>query len=196
MSKHPIRLAVIVGSTRAGRLGPTISRWFIEQARDHGDLQIDVIDLAEAALPADLGGRLADGSYASPEVGAYAARIAAAEAFVVITPEYNRGYPAALKLAIDSVYTEWKAKPVAFVSHGGQSGGLRAVEQLRQVFAELHTVTIRDGVCFPMARDRFDADGRLHDVEGPGIAAKLLLSELLWWAEALRRARAEQPYGF
>ncbi len=72
--------------------------------------------------------------------------MAEADAFLVVTPEYNHGYPAALKELIDSVYEPWHAKPVAFVSYGGASGGIRAVEQLRQVFAELHAVTLRDGV--------------------------------------------------
>ncbi|WP_069814337.1 NADPH-dependent FMN reductase [Streptomyces sp. TP-A0874] len=196
MPKKPIRLAVIVGSTRQGRLGPTVAKWFIERARVHGGLDTDVIDLAEAGLPSELGGPPKEGKYASAEVNAYARRIAEAEAFVVVTPEYNRGYPAALKLAIDSVYAEWHAKPVGFVSHGGQSGGLRAVEQLRQVFAELHTVTVRDSVSFPMAWEQFDEDGNPHDAEGAGVAAKQLLDELVWWAEALRQARADRPYAF
>ncbi len=196
MLKKPLRLAVIVGSTRAGRLGPTVANWFIEQARDHGELDIDVIDLAEAALPTELGAPAKDGSYASPRVRAYAARIAAADAFVVVTPEYNHGYPAGLKLAIDSVYSEWNAKPVGFVSHGGQSGGLRAVEQLRQVFAELHTVTVRNSISFAMAKERFKDDGSPRDPEGAAVAAKQLLSQLVWWAQALRLARADQPYAF
>ncbi len=129
MPNEPIRLAVILGSTRQGRFGPTVAAWFIAQARSRGDMDVDVIDLAETRLPWDLDGRGKDGRYASPEVLEYAARIDAADAFVIVTPEYNRGYPAPLKLAIDTVYSEWNAKPVGFVSHGGQSGGLRAVEQ-------------------------------------------------------------------
>ncbi|MFE0178758.1 NADPH-dependent FMN reductase [Streptomyces sp. NPDC059002] len=196
MSKKPIRLAVVVGSTRKGRLGPTVAKWFIEQARTHGDLDIAVLDLAEAGLPAELSGPPKDGVYASPQVTAYAAEVAAADAFVVITPEYNRGYPAGLKLAIDSVYSEWHAKPVAFVSHGGYSGGLRAVEQLRQVFVELHAMTIRDSVSFPMANEQFSEGGKPRDAEGAAVAAKQMLNQLVWWAEALRTAREDRPYAF
>ncbi|MCD0452135.1 NAD(P)H-dependent oxidoreductase [Actinocorallia sp. API 0066] len=194
MSSKPIRLAVIIGSTRKARLGPMVADWFVERARAHGGVEIDVVDLADAALPYGLDGQADDGSYTSPAVAAYAARIDAADAFVVVTPEYNRGYPAALKLAIDTVYREWNAKPVGFVSHGGQSGGLRAVEQLRQVFAELHAVTMRDGVCFPMAAQQFEDGGSPRDAEGATISAKLLLDQLTWWAETLRTARAERPY--
>lgn len=195
MPKEPIRLAVILGSTRRGRFGPTVAAWFIDQARRRGDMDVDVIDLAELRLPWELDGRK-DGTYVSPEVLEYATRIDAADAFVIVTPEYNRGYPAPLKLAIDTVYSEWNAKPVGFVSHGGQSGGLRAVEQLRLVFVELHAVTIRDGLCFPNAREQFDRSGALRDTEGAAVAAKLLLDQLTWWAEALRTARADRPYPF
>ena len=196
MPKEPIRLAVVLGSTRRGRFGPTVGAWFIDQARRRGGMDVDVIDLAEIRLPLELDGRGRNGTYSSPEVGEYAARIDAADAFVIVTPEYNRGYPASLKLAIDTVYSEWNAKPVGFVSHGGQSGGLRAVEQLRLVFTELHAVTIRDGVCFPNAREQFDRSGDPSASEGAAIAAKLLLDQLTWWAEALRAARADRPYPF
>lgn len=196
MPKEPIRLAVILGSTRRGRFGPTVAAWFIDQVSRRGDMNLDVIDLAEVRLPWELSGRGRNGTYESPEVAEYAARIEAADAFVIVTPEYNRGYPAPLKLAIDTVYSEWNAKPVGFVSHGGQSGGLRAVEQLRLVFTELHAMSIRDGICFPNAREQFDQSGALRDAEGAAVAAKLMLDQLSWWAEALRTARADRPYPF
>ena len=87
-------------------------------------------------------------------------RVASCDAFIVVTPEYNHGYPAPLKALIDSFGPEWHAKPVAFVSYGGISGGLRAVEQLRLVFAELHAVTIRESVSFAGAWEQFDPEGR------------------------------------
>ena len=113
----------------------------------------------------------------------------AAEAFVVVTPEYNHGYPAALKSLIDSVGAEWQAKPVAFVSYGGASGGLRAVEQLRLVFAELHAVTIRDSVSFASAWEQFDETGKLRHPERADRSMATLLNRLHWWAVALRNAR-------
>lgn len=183
-----LRVAVIVGSTREGRFAPTVARWFIDQAGARPDMALDVIDLADVALPA---------AYPS-EPGAaavdYVARIDQADGFVVVTPEYNHAYPAALKQAIDLPTRQWRAKPVAFVSYGGISGGLRAVEQLRLVFAELHAVTVRDTVSFHNAWHRFDARGRLADPAGPEAAAKVMLDALAWWAHALRRARAAHPY--
>ncbi|MGA2539656.1 MAG: NAD(P)H-dependent oxidoreductase, partial [Terracidiphilus sp.] len=121
-------------------------------------------------------------------------RIERAEAFIVVTPEYNHGYPAPLKSVIDSVGAEWQAKPVAFVSYGGISGGLRAVEQLRLVFAELHTVTIRDTVSFAGAWEQFDAAGQLLEPTRAEKSMTVMLQRLHWWAMALRLARQSNSY--
>ena len=117
-------------------------------------------------------------------------RIAEADAFVVVTPEYNHGYPAPLKALIDSVGAEWRGKPVAFVSYGGISGGLRAVEQLRLVFAELHTVTMQNSVSFAAAWEQFDGEGILREPARAQRSMATLLAQLYWWAVALRNARA------
>jgi NAD(P)H-dependent FMN reductase len=179
----PLRVALITGSTREGRFGPVIARWFASQAAGRPDIALDDIDLAEVNLPAAYTRRH------SPEVGAYIERIALADGYVVVTPEYNHGYPAALKQAIDLPHEEWKAKPLAFVSYGGLSGGLRAVEQLRQVFAELHVVTLRDTVSFHNAHGLFDEAGRPRQPDGCNAAAAVVLDQLAWWARALRAAR-------
>jgi NAD(P)H-dependent FMN reductase len=121
-------------------------------------------------------------------------RMEQADAFVIVTPEYNHGYPAALKFLIDSIYTPWQAKPVAFVSYGGISGGLRAVEQLRPVFAELHAVTIREVVSFANAWEQFDEAGALQQPDPARKAMARLLAQLNWWAVALRDARWAVPY--
>lgn len=183
-----LQLAIIVGSNREGRLGDAIGRWFATHAGQHDEFALDYIDLAATHLPPQLTKRR------TPALDEFAARIAAADAFVIVTPEYNRGYPALLKHALDLVYTEWQAKPVAFVSYGGISGGLRAVEQLRQVFAELHTVTIRDSVSLPNIHTHADADGMHHEPAGSAAACKTLLDRLAWWAAALRTARVRQAY--
>jgi NAD(P)H-dependent FMN reductase len=121
--------------------------------------------------------------------------IVTADAVVFVTPEYNRGYPSSLKFAIDSAREEWAAKPVCFVSYGGMSGGLRSVEQLRLVCAELHMVSLRDCVSLHMCHDLFDEAGALKEPSGPNTAARTMLDHLLWWAVALKEARARWPYG-
>lgn len=185
---NPLLLAIIVGSTRQGRFAPTVANWFAGQASRRDDVTVDVIDLAEARLPDVLSEKPA------PEVSAITSRLADADAFVVVTPEYNHSFPAPLKTAIDWHYQEWRAKPVGFVSYGGMAGGLRAVEQLRQVFAELHAVTVRDTVSFHAAWAQFDSEGRPKDPEGYERAAKSMLDQLVWWGQVLREARAQRPY--
>ncbi|MYW01281.1 NAD(P)H-dependent oxidoreductase [Streptomyces sp. SID3343] len=186
------RLAVIVGSTREGRFAPVVSDWFAEKAEQHGDFAVDVIDLAEIELPAVWS---AMGSEPAAVVKALGLRLAAADAFVVVTPEYNHSFPAGLKNMIDLYRGEWQGKPVGFVSYGGISGGLRAVEQLRLIFAEQHMVTTRDGLAFPMAWEKFDADGRPVDVAGTDGAAAVMLDQLAWWSHATRQMRTSRPYG-
>jgi NAD(P)H-dependent FMN reductase len=188
MPRHSLNLVVIIGSTREGRFGGTVGRWFAAEAERHGDFSLDLVDLALAELPA------VHPAKPTPGVEAFRERLAAADAFVVVTPEYNHSFPASLKHAIDQGNAEWRAKPVGFVSYGGMAGGLRAVEQLRLVFAELHAATVRDCVSFHGARERFDPEGRPRDPAGCGAAAKTLLDQLAWWAEALRAARRTRTY--
>jgi len=184
-SESPIRVAVVVGSNREGRFGPVVAEWLLGEVRERADLVPDVVDVAEIALPMTFA--------RSPEATAALAdvtpKLAAADAFVVLTPEYNHSFPAGLKNLIDWHYTEWRAKPVALVSYGGLSGGLRASEHLRQVFAELHAVTVRDTVSFHGARAAFDEEGRPHDTVAPAAAAKVMLDQLVWWARVLREGR-------
>ncbi|MEO3793400.1 NAD(P)H-dependent oxidoreductase [Nonomuraea sp. B10E15] len=188
-----LRLAVIVGSVRDGRLGPTVAAWLAGQATARPNLDVDVIDLADAPLGA------AGPSMSVPEpvrraLGELTPRLAAADAFVVVTPEYNHSDPAALKNAIDWHNEQFHAKPVAFVSYGGISGGLRAVEHLRAVFAELHAVTTRDTISFHRAWECFDGNGQPKDPEGPAMAAETLLDQVSWWAQVLGDAKATTPY--
>ncbi|MGW0573122.1 NADPH-dependent FMN reductase [Streptomyces tauricus] len=189
----PLKVAVIVGSNREGRFGPVVADWLLGRFRERDDLTAEVVDTADTRLPTAL-------SYSPPpevtaELAKVTPKLAAADAFVVLTPEYNHSFPASLKALVDWHYEEWRAKPVAFVSYGGVSGGLRAVEQLRQVFAELHAVTVRDTVSFHNAGASFDDEGRHRDPAAPDAAAKVMLDQLAWWASALRDAKAVRPYG-
>ncbi|SFX15269.1 NAD(P)H-dependent oxidoreductase [Streptomyces atratus] len=192
-STAPLKVAVILASNREGRFGPVISDWFLSHTAPHPDIETDLIDVAELDLPVALSHR--PDAEAQARLAAVAPRLAAADAFVVVTPEYNHSYPAPLKNLIDWHRAEWQAKPVAFVSYGGVSGGLRAVEHLRQVFAELHTVGIRETVSFHNAGALFDDEGRHRDPAGCDAAAEVLLDQLVWWGHALRDAKAVRPYG-
>jgi NAD(P)H-dependent FMN reductase len=191
MTEERLRIAVIIGSIRAGRFGPTVARWFASQASRHGELDVDVIDLARAWLPDVLP---CDGDTAPPPVRDLAPWLVAADAFVIVTPEYNHSFPASLKNAIDWCGDVWKTKPVGFVSYGGRAAGLRAVEALKPVFTELHAVSVRTTVSFHDHLRQFDAGGRPTDPDACNAAAENLLDQLIWWALALRDARAKRPY--
>ncbi|MFD0683857.1 NADPH-dependent FMN reductase [Actinomadura fibrosa] len=192
MSDNPLRLAIIVASTREGRFGPTVATWFAGEAAKHADLAVHVIDVADTPPPSALGAAL------PPEEGArfqeVTEKLQAADAYTVVTCEYNHSFPGTLKNLIDTHFFEWRAKPVAFVSYGGLAGGLRAVEHLRGVFAELHAVTVRDTVSFHSPWNWFGDDGRPSDAEGAATAAKGMLDQLVWWGYALREARSVRPY--
>jgi NAD(P)H-dependent FMN reductase len=185
----PIELALIYGSTREGRFCDVVARWATAEIGRHADFALHLVDPAARALP------VRHEREKNAALRALEGELAAADAFVVVTPEYNHGYPAALKFLIDSFSQPWRAKPVAMVSYGGISGGLRAVEQLRLVFAEVHAVAIRNSVSFANARSRFDAEGRLLEPDAPSQAMAAMLRQLRWWALALRAGRAASAYG-
>ena len=192
LASAPLKVAVILGSNREGRFGPVVADWFLSRAARHPDIETELIDVGELDLPIALSFR--PGPAEQAQLARVTPRLAEADAFVVLTPEYNHSFPAPLKNLIDWYRDEWQAKPVAFVSYGGISGGLRAVEQLRQVFAELHAVSVRDTVSFHNAGAHFDDEGRHKDPAAPDAAAKAMLDQLVWWAHALREAKVRRPY--
>jgi NAD(P)H-dependent FMN reductase len=179
----PLHLAVVTGSTREGRFGPTVARWFSAEAERHPSFTVADVDLAEIELPTALPRHRTDAQRH------YLGELDRADAIVVVTPEYNHGYPASLKQAIDLAKAEWRHKPIGIVSYGARSGGIRATEQLRQVFPELEAMTIRESVALPNVWHLFDPDGQPRETDGLASAARAMLDELAWWAEALRAAR-------
>ncbi|MEV4618538.1 NAD(P)H-dependent oxidoreductase [Asanoa sp. NPDC049573] len=187
MTEAPLRLAVIIGSTREGRVGDRIARWFAGQASGRTDLSVVLVDLAEFAFPPGYPAR------ATPQMSAFAAEVGRADAFAVVTPEYNHSFPASLKQAIDFAYDEWHAKPVGYVSYGCRSAGQHAVDQLRTVFTALHAVSVRDGVGVDLLDGCADLDSRLAG-DLPARAAQVLLDQLCWWGRALKAARAAHPF--
>jgi len=182
-----LKIALIYGSTRPGRLCDKVASWAAAQISPRPEFSLNVVDPASPEARVAQSNELLNREWLGRQIGD-------ADAFVVVTPEYNHGYPAALKSLIDSIGAEWHAKPVAFVSYGGISGGIRAAEQLRQVFAEMHAVTIRDSVMLPMAWDQFDENGKLLNADRVERQMNTVLNRLAWWANALREARNAVPY--
>lgn len=179
-------IAVVYGSVRQGRFCDTVVNWVLTELWAESGIRVVLVD------PMQLKNGFDD---AAMNAALIEERIGEADAFIIVTPEYNHGYPAALKELIDSVYEPWHAKPVAFISYGGVSGGLRAVEQLRQVFAGLHAVPIRDGVSFSSVWKQFDATGTPINAKAATASLTVMLRRLKWWARALRAARMADAYG-
>lgn len=184
MAEDTIRTALIYGSVREGRFCDRVAAWAGGQVWQRRGFSLEIVDPA----------RRPDPTGQRPSAKDLQTRLTRADAFVVVTPEYNHSFSASLKAFVDSAFSAWQAKPVAFVSYGGISGGLRAVEQLRLVFAELRAVTIRDSVSFANPWERFDDHGNLSDARPAEVAMDRLLTQLGWWARALKQARHASAY--
>lgn len=187
------QIVIIVGSTRQGRRGRAVADWLLTRVREvHPEVAWQLADLAEWHLP-----WLEDAVPPSvkdsedPTVKAWAELIRQADGFVWVSAEYNHGYPAPLKNAIDLLYHPWVRKPVAMVSYGGGAGGSRAAEQLRQVAVELQMVPTRFGVVLPGIWQAIDEHGVPKD---PMVMKSVdaLADDLIWWARALHTARLAQ----
>ncbi|WP_345711391.1 NAD(P)H-dependent oxidoreductase [Kineococcus glutinatus] len=185
-ASEPLRIAVIVGSVRAERLGRVLADWAAGRAMSTG-AGIDLIDLADSPLPDDA--LLQPGGGPRSPI---ADRVERADGYLFVTPEYNHSYPAGLKRAIDWHYREWMFKPATVLSYGVQ-GGLAATEHLRGVLAELHVVTTRRCVGLRAPWNDLDA-GAFTPPPGVDEALDQALGELAWWAGVLREARRDRPY--
>jgi NAD(P)H-dependent FMN reductase len=189
------KLTIIIGSTRPGRAGAAIAQWFAARAKDHGGFDVTLVDLAEVDLPLlDEPNHPRLRQYTQQHTRDWSAIIDAADAFVIVTPEYNYGYPAALKNAIDYLHHEWQHKPVGFVSYGGVAAGTRAVQQLKQVVTTLRMLPVFDSVNIPFHTQFLDSDGVLRPNEVMEKAADTMLDELVRTEAALRPLRpATEP---
>lgn len=186
---------IILGTTREGRRGEKVGRWFYDVARRRADLDAELIDLRDWPMPLfDQEKSPASGEYTAEYQMRWARKIDAGDAYVLITPEYNHSTSAVLKNALDVIWSEWNNKPVGFVSYGGPAGGSRAVEQLRQVAVELEMAPIRVQVLIPAIHKAFDAEGKPVNAADLDRNANKMLDQLVWWAVGLKHARGNVPY--
>ena len=184
-----LAIKIIVGSTRENRFGGMVAPWVNEIASAREDLDVELLDLRDYPLPffeEGLPPGFAKDSYTNPAVVKWRDKIRAADGYIICTPEYNHGYPAVLKNALDYVYFPWSRKPVAFVSWGG-AGGARCVEQLRAVVVELDMAPLRVAVHIPNPWFIKDVSGIDTDAHRKG--AESMIDHLTWWASALKAAR-------
>ena len=191
------KLHVIIGSTRPGRAADLVAPWVIDRAKNHGGFDVEVLDLRDWALPMftetfESLGDISDPTYSSPVVRSWNHKIAEADAFLVITPEYNHSVPAVLKNAIDSVFFSFafRNKPIAAVGYsGGTAGGVRAIEHLAQIAVEAEMMPLRTAPIFPQVFQAFTPE---HQPVNPvaEISLQIALDDLKWWSEVLEKARA------
>jgi NAD(P)H-dependent FMN reductase len=186
----PAVLQIVIASTRPGRVGLPVATWFAERARAHGGFTVEVVDLAEANLPLfDEPKHPRLGQYEHQHTKDWSATISRGDAFVFVMPEYNYGFNAAIKNAIDYLHVEWQHKPVGFVSYGGVAAGTRAVQMLKQVVTTLKMVPVFDAVNIPFVGQFVGADGIFTANEPMETAAVAMLDELARWTAALAPLR-------
>jgi NAD(P)H-dependent FMN reductase len=191
------KLKIIVGSTRETRNADRVAPWVVDRATRHSGFETEVLDLRDWPLPIfaeHMGtlGNFVDPPYSAPIVKAWNNKIATAEAFLFITPEYNHSVPGVLKNAIDSVFVSFafRAKPAAFLGYSvGIAAGTRAVEHLALIAIETELVPMRNTVLIPRIESAFAAGGDPVDPETE-IALNIMLDDLDWWAKVLNQARA------
>jgi len=189
-----LRLQIIIGSTRPGRFADKPAAWLVDRLSDREDFELDVVDLRDHPLPlfdSPVSPARTLREYPNEAVAALGRRFDSADGFIALTSEYNHGYPASLKNAMDYVFPEFNRKPMAFVGYGN-AGGARAIEQLRSVSIEFEMAPLRHAVHIlpDLMRPVMMAEEFTPALfESLDERLKMLITELVWWSKALKRAR-------
>lgn len=186
-----LRLQTIIVSTRPGRVGPKVASWFHDFAVRHGKFEAALIDLCDFRLPLfnePHHPRL--GKYEHEHTREWSRSVAAADAYVFVTPEYNYCPPPGFGNSLNYLYNEWNYKACGFVSYGGLSGGLRAVQLEKQLVTTLKMMPMVEGVAVPMVTKQIDAQGNFVSNDLIDHAAATMLDELWRWAAALKPLRS------
>ncbi len=185
-----LKLNIIIASTRPGRVGPSVARWFHQAAIENGKFETELVDLAEVNLPIfDEPEHPARQLYKHDHTKRWAASVKSADAFVFVTPEYNFGPPPPLLNALNYVYLEWNYTPAGFVGYGGISGAMRAIQVEKITLTTLKIMPITEAVVAPMVQTQLK-DGVFTPNELQKTSANGMLDELYRWADALRPLRA------
>src|SRR3989338_7769486 len=192
-----MRVLIIVGSVRHGRFSKRVADWVFEEAKKRNEFEVELVDLIDFPLPffeEAFSPLMAKEPYLNENVRKLSVKVEGADSFIVVTPEYNHGYPAVLKNMFDYIYREWNKKSIGFVSYGSV-GGARSVEQLRQVAIELQMAPIRQSVHIP-TQLFFDIIMGKNNDENPfdnlKSQADSFLDQLIWWTKALKVAREQK----
>ncbi|TYC52795.1 NAD(P)H-dependent oxidoreductase [Rhodobacterales bacterium] len=185
-----MKLKIITGSTRPGRVGPKIAGWVVEAAKAHGGFEVESVDLADYNLPIlDEPNHPSKQDYKHEHTKRWSAVIGDADAFIFVTPEYDYFAPASLVNAIQYLYKEWNYKPAGVVSYGGVSGGLRSAQTLRDLLSTMQVMPLPQVVPVPFFPEFIDDDGKFTSNEKMEEGATTLFNELSKWATALKTLR-------
>ncbi|WP_210497031.1 NADPH-dependent FMN reductase [Microvirga antarctica] len=185
-----LKLHTIICSTRPGRAGPIIGKWFNDLAKEHGQFDATLVDLADFNLPVydePFHPRLQ--KYEHAHTKAWSESVKAADAYVFVTPEYNYAPPPSLINALDFVFTEWNYKAAGFVSYGGVSGGLRAVQMAKQIVTTVKVMPVTEGVSIPNYPTFIDEAKTFKPNDLILASVKPMLDEIHRWAAALKPMR-------
>ena len=188
-----LRVAIILGSTRPGRKGEAVARWVYNIAKKQrsNDAEFEYVDIKDFNLPLlDEPGIISQGQYTQDHTKKWSAKIDSFDAYVFVTAEYNHGIPGALKNAIDFLYREWNNKAAGFVSYGG-TGGVRAVEDLRLVMAELQVATVRAQVTLSLFTD-FENFTTFKPAPYQEQYVNTMLDQVIAWGTALKALRTKK----
>ncbi len=185
-----VKIAIILGTTRPGRIGESVAKWAFEIASKRSDADFELVDIADYNLP------LLDeplppsmGQYSKDHTKRWAAKIDTFDGFIFITPEYNHGIPAALKNALDFIFKEWNNKAAGFVGYGSAYGA-RAVESLRLVMGELMIADVRAQVMLSLFTD-FENFSVFKPAERHEANRNAVIDQVIAWSTALRSVREQ-----
>lgn len=186
-----LKVGIILGSTRPNRIGEAVAEWVYEHAAKRTDAEFELVDIKDFDLPLlDEPIPPSQGKYSKEHTKRWAKKIASFDAFVFVTPEYNHSTSGALKNAIDFLYAEWNNKVAGFVSYGS-ANGVRAVEHLRLIMAELQIADVRAQVMLSLFTD-FENYSTFKPAEQHARTLATMLDQVVSWGTALRGVRAER----
>lgn len=186
-----LKLAIIIGSTRPGRVGEAVAQWVYKLAKDRGDAQYELVDIKDFDLPLlDEPVPPSQGKYSKEHTKKWAAKIASFDGYVFVTPEYNHGPSGALKNAIDFIYAEWNNKAAGFVGYGS-AGGVRAVEHMRLVMAEVQVATVRNQIALSLFTD-FENFTTFKPASFHKESVGNMLDQLTAWSGAMKTLRGKK----
>ncbi|WP_232498527.1 NADPH-dependent FMN reductase [Agromyces humatus] len=188
-----LKIGIIVGSTRPGRLGPLVGEWVQRNAKAQG-VSFELVDLHDFKLPMlEEPFPAGAGNYQGAGANAWAHKVAEFDGFIFVTAEYNHSIPAALKNALDYVSAEWNNKAAGIVSYGSM-GGVRAGEHLRQIFGELQIADVRQHVMFSLFTDfegAMTGSPAFTPAEQKAGELQTQVDQVVAWADALRSVRED-----